>query len=170
MKQKIEKCKSIKCILTDVDGVLTDGSRYFSANGEKMKKFHVRDGMAINILLRNNINTIIVTKEESSIVKNWSQEMNVKETFMWIKTKESILPKVCKKYNLQLNEIAFIGDDVNDLELLKKIGFSATPADTVSLVKNSVDYICEKNGADGAFRELAELILHSRFSNAIKWY
>ena len=82
MKQKIEKCKSIKCILTDVDGVLTDGGRYFSANGEKMKKFHVRDGMAINILLRNNINTIIVTKEESSIVKNWSQEMNVKETFM----------------------------------------------------------------------------------------
>ena len=78
MKQKIEKCKSIKCILTDVDGVLTDGGRYFSANGEKMKKFHVRDGMAINILLRNNINTIIVTKEESSIVKNWSQEMNVK--------------------------------------------------------------------------------------------
>ena len=96
--------------------------------------------------------------------------MNVKETFMGIKTKESILPKICKKYNLQLNEIAFIGDDVNDLELLKKIGFSATPADTVSLVKNSVDYICEKNGGDGAFRELAELILHSRFSNAIKWY
>ena len=166
----ISIAKQIKIVLTDVDGVLTDGGLYYSSEGDGMKKFHVRDGMAVNILLKNQIHTIVVTKEKSSIVKNWSDEMNVKETFMGIKNKTSVLPKICKKYNVKLNEIAFIGDDVNDLELLEKVGFSAAPGDTVSLVKNSVNYVCSKNGGNGAFRELAELILRTKFSDAIKWY
>ena len=165
-----KKVKNVKIVLTDVDGTLTDGGMYYSSKGDTMKKFHVRDGMAVNILLKNQIHTIVVTKEKSSIVKNWSDEMNVKETFMGIKNKTSVLPKICKKYNVKLNEIAFIGDDVNDLELLEKVGFSAAPGDTVSLVKNSVNYVCSKNGGNGAFRELAELILRTKFSDAIKWY
>ena len=82
---KKNKCKKIKIILTDVDGVLTDGGRYYSEKGEILKKFHVRDGMGVNLLLRNNIKTVIITKEKSSIVKYWSDEINISKLFMEIK-------------------------------------------------------------------------------------
>ena len=75
-------CKKIRLVITDVDGVLTDGGRYYSKSGEKLKKFHVRDGMAVNLLLRNGIKTIILTKERSEIVKKWSKDMNVSKIFM----------------------------------------------------------------------------------------
>ena len=79
------KCKKIKLVLTDVDGVLTDGGRYYSEKGEIVKRFHVRDGMGINILLRNGIKTAIITKENSKIVKKWAKEMNVSKTYSGIK-------------------------------------------------------------------------------------
>ena len=86
-----KKCKQIKIILTDVDGVLTDGGRYYSDRGEILKKFHVRDGMGVNILLRNNIKTIILTKEKSMITKKWAKEMNVTHVMSGIIKKELIL-------------------------------------------------------------------------------
>ena len=165
MKQKIEKCKSIKCILTDVDGVLTDGGRYFSANGEKMKKFHVRDGMAINILLRNNIRTVILTKEKSMITKKWAKDMNISQVYGGFTKKEQALTQICKKYKVSLKEIAFIGDDTNDLEALKKVAFSAVPNDAVVQVKKIADYICKASGGKGCFREISDLILLSKFSH-----
>lgn len=165
-----KKCEKIKLVATDVDGVLTDGGRYFSKNGEIMKKFHVRDGMAINILLRNNIKTVIITKENSSIVKKWSKEMNVTEVFSGIKNKEKILSMLCKKYKVSSDEIAYIGDDVNDIPLLKLIGFSSCPSDVDSMVKKNVDYICKNFGGQAVFREFTNLILSKKLSNLTKWY
>ena len=121
------KCKKIKLVLTDVDGVLTDGGRYYSEKGEIVKRFHVRDGMGINILLRNGIKTAIITKENSKIVKKWAKEMNVSKTYSGIKIKEKELEKICKYYKILPNQIAFIGDDVNDIKLMKKVGLSVTP-------------------------------------------
>lgn len=94
------KCKKIKLILTDVDGVLTDGSRYYNEKREIMKKFYVRDGMGVNLLLRNNIKTVIVTKEDSAIVTKWAKEMNVSEIYSGVMRKELILNKICKKFEL----------------------------------------------------------------------
>jgi len=173
MKSKkiiLEKCAKIKLILTDVDGVLTDGGRYFSENGEIFKKFHVRDGMAVNILLRNNIKTIIVTKESSKIVKKWGKEMNVDKIFSNSVKKESKLRTICNQYKLKPDQIGFIGDDVNDLELLKLVGFSATTNDSVDIVKDTVDYVCKKNGGQGAFREIVDLILKIKLGKQINWY
>ena len=87
-KNIIKKCKPISLLVTDVDGVLTDGSRYYSEKKEVIKKFHVRDGMGVNLLLRNGIKTVIITKENSLIVKKWSEEMNVSKLVMRIKNKE----------------------------------------------------------------------------------
>ena len=111
-------------------------------------------------------------KNQNLYTNQWYYNAIVDATFCSIckEKSPSVLPKICNKYNVKLNEIAFIGDDVNDLELLEKVGFSAAPGDTVSLVKNSVNYVCSKNGGNGAFRELAELILRTKFSDAIKWY
>jgi len=155
----VQKCKKIKIILTDVDGTLTDGSRYFNSRGENFKKFHVRDGMGINILLRNKIKTIIITKERSLIVKKWASSMNVSQTIMGVKNKETILSKICSKYNVTNDEVAYIGDDVNDSGLLKIVGFSATPHDGIEDLKKNCHYVCKKKSGEGAFREIADMIL-----------
>jgi 3-deoxy-D-manno-octulosonate 8-phosphate phosphatase (KDO 8-P phosphatase) len=165
-----QKCKKIKLVLTDVDGVLTDGGRYFTKNGESMKKFHTRDGMGVNILLRNGIKTGIVTKENSQITKKWSKEMNVTKTFSGVIRKEMELPKICQIFNLNACEIAYIGDDVNDIELIKKVGLSAVPNDGINQVKKQSDYVCKLNGGEGAFREFSDLILSKKFPKKIQWY
>ena len=160
-----QKCKKIKLLLTDVDGVLTDGGRYYSKEGEVLKKFHVRDGMGVNILLRNNIRTVILTKEKSMITKKWAKDMNISQVYSGFTKKELALTQICKKYKVSLKEIAFIGDDVNDLEVLKKVAFSAVPNDAVVQVKKIADYICKASGGKGCFREISDLILLSKFSH-----
>jgi len=170
MAKNHSQCKKIKLVLTDVDGVLTDGGRYYSSAGEQLKKFHVRDGMGVNILLRNNIKTIIVSKEKSTLLKRWCKEMNISEVLVGRKNKELILTKICKKYQVTSDEIAFIGDDVNDIKLLQIIGFSGAPKDAIDLVKKSVNYICSCNGGDGAFREFIDYILIKKFSKEVNWY
>jgi 3-deoxy-D-manno-octulosonate 8-phosphate phosphatase (KDO 8-P phosphatase) len=169
-KKNQNKCKKIELVLTDVDGVLTDGGRYYSKDGEVLKKFHVRDGMGINILLRNQIKTAIVTKEKSMIVKKWSKDMNVSKNYFGIFKKELELEKICKYFSLNPDQIAFIGDDVNDLKLLKLVGLSATPNDGNALIKEKVDYICNCDGGHGAFRELSDIILKNKFPKKQNWY
>ena len=149
-------------LLTDVDGVLTDGGMYYSNKGDIMKKFHARDGMGVTLLRKKGIDTIIVTKEKTDIVKHWSKKMKIRELFDGIKDKEVILDKVCKKYKLIPSQVAYIGDDVNDIGLLKKVGFSASPKDGMPMVKKICNYRCQTDGGKGAFRELAELILKNR--------
>jgi|TARA_B110001454_G_C12613800_1_gene389848 YrbI family 3-deoxy-D-manno-octulosonate 8-phosphate phosphatase len=164
------KCKKIKLVLTDVDGVLTDGGRYYSEKGEIMKKFHVKDGMGINILLRNGISTVIVTKENSKIVKKWAKEMNVSKTYSGIKIKEKELEKICKLYKILPDEVAFIGDDVNDIELMKKVGFSVTPSDGILQAKKIANYVCTTSGGNGALREMIDLILKEKFADKTNFY
>ena len=161
------KIKKIKIILTDVDGVLTDGGRYYSEKGELLKKFHVRDGMGVNILLRNGIKTIIVTKENSKITKKWAKDMNVSKVISGSLQKESELPKICKAHKVSPSQIGYIGDDVNDIGLLKKVGFSATTNDADNMIKEHVDYVCIRDGGKGAFREVSDMIFKEKFSSKV---
>ena len=154
-----KKCKSIKIVLTDVDGVLTDGGMYYSKNGEVMKKFNTRDGRGVELLSKNHIGTIIITKEKSEIVKQRGKKIKVLKTYIGISKKENLLDKICKENKVGLNNIAYIGDDINDLEIMKRVGFSATPKNGIEKIKNISDYICESNGGDGVFREITELII-----------
>lgn len=158
-----KKCEKIKIVLTDVDGVLTDGGMYYSGEGDAMKKFHTRDGMGIALLRKNSIPTVIVTKEKTKIVRQWVGKMNIKKLYDGITEKELVLDKICKTFKIKTYEIAFIGDDVNDLELMKKVGFSATPKDAITQSKQLADYICKSKGGEGVFREVADLILSAKF-------
>jgi len=151
--------KNLKILLTDVDCVLTDGGMYYTSDGDIMKKFHTRDGMGVNLLKRNGIPTIIVTKEKTPIVKKWAEKMNIEHVYDNVQKKEDILKIITKKYGVKNSEIGYIGDDVNDIELLKKVGFSATPQDGISEVRSIVDHICKKKGGEGAFREIADIFL-----------
>ncbi len=154
-----KKLSKIKIVLTDVDGVLTDGGMYYTKEGDAMKKFHARDGMGVTLLRKNNIPTIIVTKEKNQIIKKWAKKMNIKKLYDGIQEKEKILKNICSEFSVKPSEVAYVGDDVNDLGLLKIVGFSAVPQDGHETIKKNTDYTCKNNGGRGAFREIADLVL-----------
>ncbi len=157
-----KKCKKIKIVLTDVDGVLTEGGMYYTKEGDVMKKFHTRDGMGVTLLRKNSIPTIIVTKENSIMVKKWASKMKVKKLYDGIAEKKTIISVINNEFKIKAEEIAYIGDDINDVELLKMVGFSAVPNDGIQDAKRICDYICKKNGGEGAFREIVDLILEHK--------
>lgn len=155
-----EKAKKIKLILTDNDGVLTDTGVYYSPRGEEFKRFSIRDGMGVERLKKLlNIETGIITGEETGSVIKRAEKLNIKILYTGIKDKERLLPEIMNKYNLKNENIAFIGDDVNDIGIIKAAGFTACPSDAVSYIRDMVDYVCENRGGNGAFREFAELII-----------
>ena len=156
----LKSIKKLKILLTDVDCVLTDGGMYYTSDGDVMKKFHTRDGMGVNLLRRSGIPTIIVTKEKTKIVRRWAKKMNIEHVYDGIQDKESIAPIIMKKYSVKISEIGYIGDDINDIGLLKKVGFSACPKDGIEQVRSIVNYVCEKKGGEGVFREVADIFLH----------
>ena len=162
----VKKIKKIKVVLTDVDGVLTDGGMFYTKDGDVIKKFHARDGMGISLLRKNKISTIIVTKETTLMVKAWAKKMNVAKLYDGIKQKEEIIERVCSEFKVTSEELAYIGDDVNDIGLLSKVGFSAVPKDAISSNKKIVDYVCKTDGGKGVLREIADLILISQELNA----
>ena len=157
-----KKCKKIKLVITDVDGVLTDGGMYYSEKGEIMKKFNAKDGMGVELLLQNNIKTVLLTRENSKIVKKRGLKIKATSTITGIQKKELHLETICRKFRVMPKEIAYIGDDINDIEISKLVGLSASPLDGVIQFKKNVDYICKNKGGNGAFREFVDLIIISR--------
>jgi YrbI family 3-deoxy-D-manno-octulosonate 8-phosphate phosphatase len=157
-----KKIKKIKLILTDVDGVLTDGGMFYTKDGEFMKKFNTRDSMGMEILLKYGVKTVFVTRENSEIVKKRIEKIKVADLYSGIADKKSLLPIIMKKYNVKKDEIAYIGDDVNDIEIMKMVAFSATPFDGNFDVKKISHYRCKTKGGEGAFREIADLIINSK--------
>ncbi len=157
IKSKIE---NVKLVLTDNDGVLTDSGVYYSSGGEELKRFSIRDGMGVERLLHIlNIKTGIVTGEISGSVKKRAEKLKIEELYLGVKNKPEILEIILEKNNLKYKNIAYIGDDVNDLEVMRLSGFSACPSDAVPEIKKISDYICKHKGGNGAFREFAELII-----------
>ena len=154
-----KKCNQIKLVITDVDGVLTDGGMYYSKNGEILKKFNTRDGMGVELLRNNKIPVVIITGEKSQIVLNRAKKLLIKDVFIGIKKKELLLPKICKKYKIKKNNVVYIGDDINDLNIMQQVGFSASPKDGISIVKKKSNYVCKVKGGEGVLREVADMII-----------
>jgi len=155
-----EKATKIKLVLTDVDGVLTDAGVYFGENGEIMKRFSIRDGMGVERMRELcGIETGIVTGEISPSVAKRAEKLKITDVYLGAKNKLLELDKILLKKGLKHEQVAFIGDDTNDLEIMKMAGLSACPADGTTFVKNIADYICKERGGHGAFREFAEFII-----------
>jgi 3-deoxy-D-manno-octulosonate 8-phosphate phosphatase (KDO 8-P phosphatase) len=165
-QQEIHKrADNIKLILTDVDGVLTDTGVYYSEKGEIMKRFSIRDGMGVEILRENGIETAIITREKSPSVKKRGEKLKMVWIFLGIWDKVEYIPTILKKTGLAMNELAYIGDDVNDLEIIKEIakhGLCGTPGDGMPVIKKEVHYTAKANAGYGAFRDFAEWILDLR--------
>jgi 3-deoxy-D-manno-octulosonate 8-phosphate phosphatase (KDO 8-P phosphatase) len=156
------KLSKIKLLVMDIDGTLTDGSMYYSEKGEELKRFFVKDGMGIVLLKKAGIKTAFLTSENSEIAAKRAEKLNIDEVILGSNDKTTDLKKIISKYDLYLENIAYIGDDINDLHAIKIAGFSACPKDSVDIIKQSVDYICNKRGGRGAVREVCELILISQ--------
>ena len=154
-----KKCNQIKLIITDVDGVLTDGGMYYSKNGEILKKFNTRDGMGVELLRNNKIPVIIITREKSKIVLSRAKKLLINDVFIGIKKKELLLPKICKKYKIKETNIAYIGDDVNDLHIMQQVGLSISPKDGVTIIKKKSNYVCKAKGGEGVLREVSDMII-----------
>lgn len=159
------KINKIKLVLTDNDGVLTNNGVYYSATGELMKRFSIRDGMGIERLREVlGIETGIITGEISDSIKKRAEKLLINNLYLGVKNKKEILEVILKKHNLKSEEIAFIGDDINDFDIIRSVGLSATPNDGMSFIKGIVDYVCDAKAGNGAFRELAELIIAFKLS------
>ncbi len=154
--------RSIRLLALDVDGVLTDGGMYYGESGDEWKKFQTRDGMGIKLLQAEGLMIAIITMEKTKIVARRAKKLGIQEVHQGIRNKLEILHALVKKYQLTLQEVAYMGDDVNDLGALREVGFSATPADGMDPVREVVHYICRRNGGDGAVREVADLILGAK--------
>lgn len=148
----------IKMLVMDVDGTLTDGRIYIGNDGEVFKAFDVKDGYAIANLHKVDIIPVIITGRKSKIVEERSKELKIKEVHQGIENKVEMLEDIAQKYNLSLEEVAYIGDDLNDLECMKVCGLTACPNDAVNEVKKEVSYICTKNGGNSAVREFIDYI------------
>lgn len=160
-KNKLDFSK-VKMLLTDCDGVLTDAGMYYSENGDELKKFNTKDGMAFKLLKSYGILTGIISGEKRDLIVRRANKLNVDVLYTGIEDKLSIIDEICKDYLVSPNEIAYIGDDINDIPVMQSIGFPFCVNDAMAIVKKNVCYITQATGGHGAFREVAELIMNSR--------
>jgi 3-deoxy-D-manno-octulosonate 8-phosphate phosphatase (KDO 8-P phosphatase) len=154
--------QQIRLFATDVDGVLTDAGMYYSETGDEWKKFNTRDGMGIKLLQRVGIITAIVTQERTKLVARRAERLAIPELHQGVMDKLSCVREMAARHGLTLSQVAYIGDDINDLETLKAAGFSASPADGLPAIVGAVDYVCQKKGGEGAVREIIEMILEAQ--------
>src|SRR5437899_9694682 len=167
-KATLARLRRVRMVGMDVDGVLTEAGMYYSESGDELKKFNTRDGMGIKLLQAAGLITEFITREKTAIVERRGQKLAVPEVHQGVDDKLALLTTLAQKYGLSLDQVAYIGDDVNDLEALRAVGFSAAPADAMPSVLKVVHYICAKKGGEGAVRELADLILAAQAAKPVK--
>lgn len=154
----------IKLFVMDVDGTLTDGKIYISDQGEIMKAFSPKDGLGIKLLMRHDIIPAIITGRTSEIVKNRCREIGIHVLYQGIRDKAAKLQELMKKYELTQEQVAYIGDDMNDLSAMEVAGITFAPADCAKQLIPYVDIILTKKAGDSPVREAIDMILSDRLT------
>jgi len=154
-----EKARRIKMILMDVDGTMTNGSLYILQNGEEVKSYNVRDGLGILLADLAGFKTGIITGKHSKALEIRAQKLRISELYQGIIQKKRVFLEIKEKHKLKAKEIAYIGDDVGDLEVIQAVGLAGAVSDAHPLIKENSDYICSQKGGSGAVREFIEFIL-----------
>ncbi|NFF81661.1 acylneuraminate cytidylyltransferase [Clostridium botulinum] len=154
---------NIRMLLTDSDGVLTDGGMYYSENGDEIKKFNTKDGMAFELLKKQGIITGIITGESRELIKRRAEKMQVNELYMGVRDKLKVVKSLCEKYDIAMNQIVYIGDDINDIDVIKNVGIGCATNDAMKNVKKAANYITKAKGGQGVVREVAEEIFNNSY-------
>lgn len=149
----------IKMVLTDCDGCLTDGGMYYGDDGSESKKFNTRDGMGFQLLKEKGIKTGIITGENNATVQRRGEKLKLDVVKLGVKDKKAAIMELCKTYGIEPEEVAYIGDDINDLEAIQSIGLGCSVSNAMECVKNAAQYVSPLHGGDGAVRDIIEYIL-----------
>jgi N-acylneuraminate cytidylyltransferase len=159
-QKSIKQSKKITHLVLDVDGVFTDGSVYYSKEGESNKKFDMRDGMGLEILREHNVDVMVMTSEQSEIVAERMKKLKIKDVYLGVKDKFSFLNNIIQEKGISISNIAYIGDDVNDLANICSVGWSLTPNNATQIVKQHADIILPTNSGSGAIRSACDFIIN----------
>lgn len=158
----IKKIKAVKLLILDVDGVMTNGRIIYDDDGKEIKIFDVKDGHGIKLLMRAGIDVAIITARESRVVLHRAKNLGIDIVYQKAMDKVEAFNEILQKKQLSEKEVAYVGDELVDIPLLRKVGFAAAVKDAVEDLKRYVDFITEKNGGQGAVREICELILKTQ--------
>lgn len=158
----ILRAQKVRLLALDVDGVLTDGGLYISDEREACKRFNVQDGLAISCALRNGLVIAILTGRQSGIVLRRAEELGISEVYQGVKDKRKMLENLAAKHGLDLNETAYMGDDLNDLSALAAAGLACAPANAAAEVRERAHCVAGHKGGEGAVREVIETILKAQ--------
>lgn len=177
MKDKVDaeialKARKVKLLILDVDGVMTDGRIIIDSQGKELKFFDVKDGHGIKLFIRAGFDVVIITGRESNIVISRARELGIKDVYQGIHNKSDLLEHIIRGKGLNAEEVAYIGDDLTDIPVMRRVGFAVAVKDSVEEVKQFAHYITDKKGGRGAIREVVELILKSqeKWDDIIKKY
>jgi len=151
--------KNIKLLILDCDGVLTDGAVYYTSSGEEMRRFDIKDGYGISEMLKSGIILAIISKSKSTPIIYRAAQLGIDEVHIGISDKVEKARELVEKYHTTFENVAFVGDDVPDLELMKIVKYPITVADAADENKKAAAYVTKRKGGDGAVREIANLIL-----------
>lgn len=155
-----QRARLIRFVLTDSDGVLTDNGVYYSAAGEEMKRFSIRDGMGVERLrVCAGIEVGIITGERSGAVARRAEKLAITELHLGIRDKPAVLTEILARYKLSAGQVAYIGDDTNDVAIMQLVGLAGCPADATPFARAVAHYVCPSRGGYGAFRDFAEFII-----------
>lgn len=159
------KASKIKMVVFDVDGVMTDGSITYDENGVEYKTFNVKDGQGIVRITKEGIVTAIITARNNATVKHRFENLGMSRLFMGQKDKMVAMKQLLEEYNLDLSQVAYMGDDLPDMPVLKEVGLASCPNDAIDEVKELCHFVSSKNGGRGAVRELTDLIYSSQIKS-----
>jgi YrbI family 3-deoxy-D-manno-octulosonate 8-phosphate phosphatase len=162
MESVWEKAKKIKLMLFDCDGILTDGGLYVLPSGEEFRRFHVHDGYGIRLLHQHGVGTGIISGKDSEAVRQRASSLGMKFIRLGIMNKKEVIQEILDLTHLDSSELAFVGDDVFDLEAMKAVGLSVSTPNARPEVKEAVDHVTETRGGEGAAREIAQMILQAQ--------
>lgn len=156
-----QQAKRIRLVCTDVDGVLTDGLMHYGPEAGHWKQFYVRDGVGIKALQKTGIPVVFISGQRSDATDRRAKDLGVEDCFTGVSTKISLIEKICIKYDVSFDEIAYVGDDLIDIGLLKKVGLAICPRDAVPEVLEIAHWVVPKDGGKGVLRSVAEFIIKS---------
>ncbi len=154
-----QKLRSLEVVFVDVDGVLTDGSLFYGARGEEIKRFHVRDGAGMKMLQAAGVHVIMISGKDSSALRARAKDLAIERSEFGVADKEEVCTKIMQDFGTHPDCCAFVGDDTIDLGGFRACGFAVTVADAPAYIKRQADFVLKQPGGSGAFRELSDLIL-----------
>jgi 3-deoxy-D-manno-octulosonate 8-phosphate phosphatase (KDO 8-P phosphatase) len=157
-----ERLKHIKLLLLDVDGVMTDGGIIYGADGSEIKIFNVKDGFGLNLVIKAGITVGIVTGRKSKALYHRCKDLGIQLIFDGVRDKAELLPKIVDQMGIAPDHIAFMGDDIPDLALMRQVGLSITVADAPKIVRETSDWTTSTAGGQGAVREVCEALLEAK--------